>query len=152
MAKLTLNKCPEADSRGVLCKKVFLEISQNSQENTCARVSFLIKLQTSGLRPATLLKKETLAQLFSCEFCEISNNNFLQSTSGRLLLYFWVLPNTESIFSVFCEKFLNFRYHYFSDHLGLDIIDTFFQNWEELLKQWNKSLIHIPEADIGGVL
>ena len=26
-------------------KKVFLEISQNSQENTCARVSFLIKLQ-----------------------------------------------------------------------------------------------------------
>ena len=28
-------------------KKVFLEISQNSQENTCARVSFLIKLQAS---------------------------------------------------------------------------------------------------------
>ena len=29
-------------------KKVFLEISQNSQENTCARVTFSIKL-----RPAT---------------------------------------------------------------------------------------------------
>ena len=28
-------------------RKVFLEISQNSQENTCARVSFLIKLQAS---------------------------------------------------------------------------------------------------------
>ena len=27
-------------------KTVFLEISQNSQENTCARDSFLIKLQT----------------------------------------------------------------------------------------------------------
>ena len=27
----------------VFCKKVFLKISQNSQENTCARVSFLIK-------------------------------------------------------------------------------------------------------------
>ena len=26
-------------------KKMFLEIAQNSQENTCARVSFLIKLQ-----------------------------------------------------------------------------------------------------------
>ena len=38
-------------------KKVFLEISQNSQENTSARVSFLIKL-------------------FSCEFCEISKNTF----------------------------------------------------------------------------
>ena len=33
----------EAPTRGVLWKKVFLEISQNSQENTCARVSFLIK-------------------------------------------------------------------------------------------------------------
>ena len=29
-------------------KTVFLEISQNSQENTCARVSFLIKLHASG--------------------------------------------------------------------------------------------------------
>ena len=40
----------EAATRGVLCERVFLEISQNSQENTCARVSFLIKLQdnTSG--------------------------------------------------------------------------------------------------------
>ena len=35
---------------------------------------FLIKLETLGLRPATLLKKETLAQVFSCEFCEISKN------------------------------------------------------------------------------
>ena len=26
-------------------KKLFLEISQNSQENTCAKISFLIKLQ-----------------------------------------------------------------------------------------------------------
>ena len=35
-------------------KKLFLEISENSQENTwSARVSILIKLQTS---PATLLK------------------------------------------------------------------------------------------------
>ena len=29
-------------------KEAFSEISQNSQENTCARVSFLIKLQASG--------------------------------------------------------------------------------------------------------
>ena len=31
-------------------KKVFLEISHNSQENICARVSFLTKLQASGLQ------------------------------------------------------------------------------------------------------
>ena len=54
-------------------EKVFLEILQNSQENSCARVSFFNKV--AGL-PATLLKNETLAQVFSCWFCEISKNNF----------------------------------------------------------------------------
>ena len=58
-------------------KKVFLEISQNSQENTCARVSVSIKLQAE--RPATLLKKK-LAQVFSCEFCKIPKNTFSYKT------------------------------------------------------------------------
>ena len=35
----------EAATEGVLWEKMFLKILQNSQENTCARVSFLIKLQ-----------------------------------------------------------------------------------------------------------
>ena len=35
----------EAVARKCSAEKVFLEISQNSQENTCARASFLIKLQ-----------------------------------------------------------------------------------------------------------
>ena len=52
---------------------VFLEISQNSQESTCARVSFLIKLQAET---CSFIKKETLAQVFSCEFYEISKNTF----------------------------------------------------------------------------
>ena len=58
---------------GVLYKKVFLEISQNSQENTCASVSFLVKLQASSLQ-FYFIKKETLTQVISCEFCEISKN------------------------------------------------------------------------------
>ena len=33
-----------------LVKKVFLEILQNSQENTCVGVSFLTKLQASALQ------------------------------------------------------------------------------------------------------
>ena len=37
----------EAAARRCSVKYVFLEISQNSQENTCARVSFLIKLKTN---------------------------------------------------------------------------------------------------------
>ena len=49
----------------VFCKKVFLKILQNSQENTGARVFFLIKLQASA---CNFIKKEILAQVFSCEF------------------------------------------------------------------------------------
>ena len=61
----------KAATRGVLWKKMFLEISQNSQESTCALwVSFLIKLQAWGF----------------CKFCETSKNTFLQNTFKRLLL------------------------------------------------------------------
>ena len=67
----------EAVVRRCSVEKVFLEISQNSQENTCARVSFLIKLQAWA---SNFIKKETLAQVFSCEFCEISKNTFLHRT------------------------------------------------------------------------
>ena len=44
----------------VFYKKVFLKVWQNSQENTCARISFLIKLQACNF-----IKKETLAHMFS---------------------------------------------------------------------------------------
>ena len=68
--------CPEAVAQRSPIKKVFLEFSQNSQENTCARVSFLIKLQVCNF-----IKKETLAQVLFCEFCEISKTTFSYRTS-----------------------------------------------------------------------
>ena len=46
-----------------------------SQENICASVSFLITLQACNL-----INKETLAQVFSCEFCEIFKNTFFYRT------------------------------------------------------------------------
>ena len=45
---LTDTENPEAATGGVLLKKVYLKILQTSQENICARDSFLIKLQTSN--------------------------------------------------------------------------------------------------------
>ena len=63
--------------------KVFLEISQSSQENAYVRVSFLIKLKASA---SNSTKKETLTQVFSCEFCEISKNIFLTEHLWWLLL------------------------------------------------------------------
>ena len=38
---------------------MFLEISQNPQENACARVSFLIKLQAQALFERLLLRKDS---------------------------------------------------------------------------------------------
>ena len=64
---------PEVVTQRCSVKKMFLEIPQNSQKNTCARVSFLIKLYKLLIN---FIKKETLAQVLSCEFCEISKNTF----------------------------------------------------------------------------
>ena len=75
-------------------KKVFLEISQNSQKSTCARVSFLIKLLA------------TLAQVFSCEFWEISKITFFNRTppvaasgesdfKGSICNYIMSIPGTR---------------------------------------------------------
>ena len=75
----------EAATGGVLQKKVFLEISQNSQENTCASVSFLIKLQISGLQ--LYWKKRLWHRWFSVNFTKFLRTPFLQNTSGQLLLH-----------------------------------------------------------------
>ena len=55
-------------------KKLFLEISQNSQENNFARDFFKL---ASGLQ---LYLKKSLAQVFSCEFGEISKKTFFYRT------------------------------------------------------------------------
>ena len=64
--------CNRSKHQRCSTKKLFLKISQNLQENTYAKVSFLIKLQAWA---CNFIKKETLAQVFSYEFCEISKNN-----------------------------------------------------------------------------
>ena len=58
----------EAVAQMYSVKKVFLEILENSQENTCARVSILYEI-------------ETLGQVYSCEFCKISKNAFSERTA-----------------------------------------------------------------------
>ena len=43
-------KAAEAVARRCSVQNVFLKLSQNLQENTCAGVSFLIKLQDSNMQ------------------------------------------------------------------------------------------------------
>ena len=74
--------------------------------------SFSIKLQ--AWLPATLLKKETLAQVFSCEFCEIFKNTF----------FYRIPPVAASIIhQITCET--------------KDLSPTLFMTWRNLkLTQW----------------
>ena len=58
----------EATTRGVLRKKVLLQISQNSQE-----------------KPVP----ETMAQVFSCEFYEISKNTFFTEHLWTTAFVIW---------------------------------------------------------------
>ena len=57
----------EAVFQGCSVNTVFLKISQNSQENTCAS-------------SCSITKKETLTQVFSCEFCEIFKSTYFYET------------------------------------------------------------------------
>ena len=68
---------------------MFLEISQNSQVSGC-----------------NFIKKETLAQVFSCEFCETLRTPFLQITPGWLLLILFGhhIPFRGSRLKVFYKK------------------------------------------------
>ena len=52
------------------CKKGALRNIAKFTEYTCARVSFFNKV----------IKKEALAQVFSCKFCKISKNTFSYRT------------------------------------------------------------------------
>ena len=67
-------------------KKMFLEISQNSQENLCSRVSFLIKLQASGHRPATLSKKRLWHRCLPVNFVKFLRTPFYKEHLWWLLL------------------------------------------------------------------
>ena len=105
---------------------MLLEISQNSQENTCARVSLLIKLQ---------------AQVFSCEFSEISKNTFFYRTppvaaSGKSCLKkFRQFTEKRICRSLFLKDWKDFRSKDFQIQTGtiyLEKIVEFRLNWPPL--------------------
>ena len=91
-------------------KKVFLEILQNSQENACARVSFLIKLQASGFRPATLLKKRFWHRCFLWILRNFLEHLFSKNTSGGCIYIYICMQHHKS-----------FLCHLYSPHLYLCI-------------------------------
>ena len=73
-------QCIEAVVHRCSVKKMFLEISQNSHENTCARVSFLIKLQAWSLQ--LYFKKDSGTGVFLWVWQNFQERIILKNTSG----------------------------------------------------------------------
>ena len=67
-----------SSSPKVFCKKTVLRNLGKFLGKHLYQSLFFNKF--AGLRPATLFKKETLTQVFSCGFCKDSENNFSNRT------------------------------------------------------------------------
>ena len=123
---------PEAATRGVLCKKMFLEILQNSQENyvtvvfchscySCLKLCHSITEWRSITTLSQLLKtlslchscrkshsKTTLSQLLSCEFCKISKKSFFIEHLWTTLKTNWKHIRGNTFGNTFIETHSNF--------------------------------------------
>ena len=114
----------------------------------------------TNIRPeaCNFIKKETLAQLFSFEFCEMFINNFFQNTSGWLLLinpfsvnfpiYFNALQYCIEINGGIGKKWVNIKRKLnWSRNLGtMDVCNPGQNIWNKLKKssktgQEKKSLV-----------
>ena len=93
---------------------MFFEISQTSQENTCVRASFLIKLQVSA---CNVTKNETLAKVFSCEFCKLYKNTFftkhVRTTASKIIMYYVLLLQKITIDYYLFFIFVQILFHFF---------------------------------------
>ena len=70
----------------VLCKKRCSQKFRKIHSKTPAPESLFNKV--GGLRQVrNFIQKENLAQVFFCEFCEISKSTFITERLGKLLLY-----------------------------------------------------------------
>ena len=110
----------------VFYKKCVLRNFAKITENTCARASLVIKLQASDLQ-------QTLAQVFSCELCEISKNTFSYRTPpGDCFCHF-----LSHIFKVGIKYLWCYRYYY-----RLVLV------WHKITSTWGKIISNIYDENI----
>ena len=79
-------------------KGVFRNFAKFTGKHLCQSLFFN---KVAGLA-CNFIKKETLAQVFSCEFCEISKNTFFTEHLRWLLVFFFFY----NIFFIFTTFFL----------------------------------------------
>ena len=90
------NSCTRSSHPRCFLKNVLRNFAKSTRKHLCQSVFFN---KVVGLRPATLLKKETLAQAFSCQFNKISRITFFtehlwgtaSSLPLALMIYFAIM-------------------------------------------------------------
>ena len=93
----------------MFCKKgVLRNFAEFTEKNLCQSLYFN---KVAG-QACNFIKIETLAQVFSCKFCEILRTAFFQNTSGRVLLiipaeFNYCLRNSPCLNSSFIQLMLN---------------------------------------------
>ena len=105
---------------------MFLKISQNSQENTCARISFLINMQAWGL--ATLLKNRKWHRCFPVNFAKFLRTPILKNISERLVLENNLEMSISSVIKtkIALRRFSCFKIYIWKECTVLRICATFF--------------------------
>ena len=105
--ELTPSECRSSRPE-VFCKKDVLRNFAKYQDNICVRVTLL----------CSIIVKETLAQVFSCEFCEICKTTFscrippatasVSGISHTVTLVNWPIQiYSEQKYCIFCKLILN---------------------------------------------
>ena len=118
----------EAGIGGVLWKKMFLKISQNSQENTCVRVSFFNKVACPRLWHRS----------FPVNFMKFWGTSFYRTPPGdcfwngsifKSIVIFFLNDLTQSLLILPCYIIVEKRMNYYSD---IDSKHRFiFKHWLE---------------------
>ena len=124
----------EAVAQKCSVKKVFLEISQNSQENNRGQSIFFNKVAGPA---CNFIKKDALTQVFSCEFWEISKNTVSYRTplvAASASAMFCHPYGTTTFADIFLRKFTCYNVTYtcfficmFCDKSLTEIFQHFFQ-------------------------
>ena len=121
-------------SRRCSVKKVVLNISQNWQENL---YQSLIFNKVAGLRPqaCNLIKKETLVQVFTREFCEIYKNTFFYRMHpvAVSVLYSWGIHSFLLTWN--CFFFMTYS-RWLDDLCPTWYIGNFVQEWKGLISTY----------------
>ena len=133
----------------VVCKKgVLKNLTKFTGKHLCPSIFFN---KVAGLRPATLLKKKTLAQVFSCEFCQTLRKTLAvasicsYSSPPCGIKAFWNLIQTQCIFHY--KNQLHFPYMLNPGMLWVYSTETHFRfkKWQCFLsKHTNKWLLIYP--------